>query len=113
MSTYLPGSYPGETNGLVDPEAYHASVTHKIERSVPWTAKGLRVTRLRLVSDPGFPCWDVSYCHGRIGDEPVNVELPFNQLPKHRIAETILKWAKKDGVFATGIGVFNAISTLI
>ena len=37
---------------------------------VYWTEPGLRVVRLRLLSDPGYPEWDVSYCHGYVGDEP-------------------------------------------
>ena len=109
--------YPGETNGLTDGRAYHA-----VDRSltVDWTDKRLkRITRLRLLSDPGFPWWDVSYCHGELKDgTPCTVSLPFDQLPKSRagmggIQKAIVSYAKKDGVYAKGLGVFDAISTLI
>ena len=101
-----------EVNGLENPTSYHENVTHKIKREVPWTTKGLRITRLRLISDPGFPEWDVSYCHGFIGDEPVWVILPFGQLPKRGVSRAIVEHAKRDGVYARGIGILENISTL-
>ena len=109
--------YPGETNGLVDPSAYHANVTAKIAEYVDWTDSRLaRITRLRLLSDPGFPMWDVSYCHGELRDgTPCDVELPFSQLPKGkgRMVGAIIAAAKADKVYAKGLGIFNVISTLI
>lgn len=109
--------YSGETNGLVDPKAYHDEVTRKITRRVDWTDPELaRVTRLRLLSDPGFPAWDVSYCHGVLkSGEPVEVVLPFDQLPKGRgkFLRAIVDHAIRDGVHAKRLGVFDAISTLI
>lgn len=110
-------SYPGETNGLTDGQAYHA-----VDRSlnVYWHDPRLgRITRLRLLSDPGFPWWDVSYCHGELKDgTPCTVTLPFDQLPKTKhgqggIQRAIIEHAKKDGVYAKGLGIFDAISTLI
>lgn len=72
-----------------------------------------RITRLRLVSDPGFPMWDVSYCHGETVDgRKCRVTLPFIQLPKGGINATIIREARRDGVYAKGLGVFDAISTL-
>lgn len=108
MSTHTP--YPHETGTL--PEGYHDAVTAKIERSVPWTTPGLRITRLRLLTDRDFPAWDVSYCHGFLDGDPVRVELPFHQLPKRRTRSAILEHAKRDGVYAKGLGVFDAISQL-
>lgn len=108
----MTGSYANETNGLIEPTAYHDTVTRRITRRVPWTEPGLRVTRLRLLTDPGFPMWDVSYCHGQIGEEPVEVELPFDQLPKRGLGRAIVEHAKRDGVHARELGVFDAISKL-
>jgi hypothetical protein len=67
----------GEINGLVDGHKYHSDFTSNIKRRVPWTTKGLKITRLRMLSDPGFPFWDVSYCHGVVNGEPVEVSLPM------------------------------------
>jgi hypothetical protein len=113
MVQQLGTGYSGERGGLLDAQAYRENFIEKIERTVPWTTPGLTITRLRLLSDPGFPAWDVSYCHGKVNGEPVEVSLPFNQLPKRGISRAIVAHAKHDGVFAKGIGILDCISTLI
>ena len=108
--------YPGETNPLefTDEAARDAHWQRVHEaRTVDWTEPGLRVTRLRLLSDPGFPAWDVSYCWGMIGDEFVEVRLPFDQLPKRGFRRAIVEYAKEDGVYARGLGILDNVSTLI
>jgi hypothetical protein len=40
------------------------------------------------------------------------VELPFSQLPKRNFKHAIVLHAQRDGVYAKGLGVFEAISTL-
>lgn len=71
------------------------------------------MTRLRLLSDPGHPVWDVSYCHGVNSDgKACEVELPFDQLPKKGMRRAIVWYAKKDGIFAKGLGILDNISTL-
>ena len=86
----------------------------KAERSVDWTDKGLaKIFRLRLLTDPGFPAWDVSYCYGMMKDgEIVSVDLPFFQLPKRKVKAAILAHARRDKVYAKGLGIFDAISSL-
>jgi len=73
-----------------------------------------KITRCRFLSDPGCPVWDLSYCYGTLEDgTPVDVEVPFTQIKKRDgISKTILYWAKQDGVYAKGLNIFNAISTL-
>ena len=77
-----------------------------------------RIERLRLLSDPGFPAWDVSYCYGRThSGERVTVGLPFSQLPKGSrrnplMRRAIVAHARKAKVYAKGLGIFEAISTL-
>lgn len=78
--------------------------------SVDWTEDNLYITRLRLLSDPGFPVWDVSYCYGEIDGEPVRVNLPFSQLPKYGMKKELYKEAKSTGKFIKGL--FENISTL-
>jgi hypothetical protein len=105
----------GEVNGLVNGIAYHDS-RHEQEDgidTVDWTESGLEITRLRLLSDPGFPAWDVSYCHGILKGRHVNVRLPFSQLPKYGkggVKAALYDEAKATGKFIKGL--FNAISTL-
>lgn len=105
----------GEVNGLVNGIAYHND-RHSQEDGVEkvfWTEPGLEITRLRLLSDPSFPAWDVSYCHGVLNGRHVDVELPFSQLPKYGkggVKAALYKEAKATGKFIKGL--FNAISTL-
>lgn len=103
-----------ETNGLVDGQAYHAARKDAPAGKVSWTTPGLRITRLRLLSDPGFPAWDVSYCHGKLDGKDVDVELPFSQLRKHgkSISSQIVGYAIRDGINAKRIGALGAISKL-
>ena len=85
-----------------------------LEGSVDWDDKDLvKITRLRLLSDPGYPAWDVSYCFGQLRDGTnVRVSLPFSQLPKRNVIGAILKYAKRDKVYAKGLGIFDNISRL-
>ena len=93
-----------------DGHTFHSRYSNA--RTVSWAHPGLKITRLRLLSDPGYPEWDVNYCYGTIGAELVKVELPFSSLPKRRMMKAIIQHAKADGVYAKGVGVFDAMSTL-
>jgi len=100
-----------ETNGLQNGLAYHAERHEQgYIDTVDWTEDGLEITRLRLLSDPGFPAWDVSYCHGILDGKHVDVRLPFSQLPKWGFKKALYKEAKATGKFIKGL--FSAISTL-
>ncbi len=104
-----------ETNPL--PDGYHAEVTNTITKCVDWSEPGLQVTRLRLLSEPGHPVWDVSYCHGQLpSGEYVNVQLPFDTIPKlykGGIKTYIVDWAVVRGLWAKGTGILDNISTLM
>ena len=105
----------GEVNGLVNGITYHGD-RHSQDGGIDkvcWTAPGLEITRLRLLSDPGFPAWDVSYCHGVLNGRHVDVQLPFSQLPKSGkggVKAALYEEAKRTGKFIKGL--FSAISTL-
>jgi hypothetical protein len=78
---------------------------------VDWTEKGLYITRLRLIGDGGI--LDVSYCHGRLADGTlVKVQVPFDRLPLRGHKRVIVEWAKREKVFAQGLGIFDNISIL-
>lgn len=83
--------------------------------SVTWTDPRLaKILRLRLLGDGGFPMLDVSYITGELKDgRIVNVINPFGQLPKRGYKKAIIAQAKRDKVFAKGLGVFDAISVEI
>ena len=75
-----------------------------------------RITRLRLVTDPGFPFFDLSYCYGRLKDgTPVRVELPQWQFSKRGLNSELIAMCRKAGVYGKGLGLFDpeVISKLI
>ena len=86
---------------------------------VDWDTPNLKVTRLRMVSDRGFPYWDISYCYGVLDGKHVRVRLPFSQIPKPFAPEAkawgfgkgfIINEAKRAGVFAKGLGILDCFS---
>lgn len=105
----------GETNGLVNAQAYHQArqAQEGGVETVDWDTPGLEITRLRLLSDPGFPLYDVSYCDGILDGRHVDVRLPFSQLPKYTkggYKAALYKEAKETGQFIKGL--FSSISVL-
>lgn len=67
-----------------------------------------KIARLRLLSDPGFPMWDVSYCYGVLKDgRKVRVRLPRNQFRKRSLISELIDMAKESGVYAKGIGLLD------
>jgi hypothetical protein len=101
-----------ETGALESPTEYHS-----IDRSltVDLTDPRLaRVTRLRLLTDRDCPFWDLSYCHGQLKDgTEVRVQLPQSQWSKRKpLKVAIVDMAREAGVYAKGLGLLDAISTL-
>jgi hypothetical protein len=67
-----------------------------------------RITRLRLVTDPSFPMWDLSYCYGTLKDgSAVRVRLPEHQFPKGNLNGSLIEMCKSVGVFGKGLGIFD------
>jgi|JI10StandDraft_1071094.scaffolds.fasta_scaffold52524_3 hypothetical protein len=96
-----------ETNGL--PAGGQQELLDSLTGEVYWSDPQLaRVFRLRLLTDPGFPMYDVSYCYGtlRNGDN-VRVSLPFHQLRKRTWKSDIIDAAKRDGVYAKGLHIMD------
>jgi hypothetical protein len=68
----------------------------------------LRITRLRLLTEPGFPYYDVSYCYGQLKDgRHVRVDLPWHQLHRATWKQTAVSWGKENHVWVKGLGLFN------
>lgn len=102
-----------EINGLVDNKAYFA-----VDRSltVRLDDKRLsRITRLRLLSEPGYPLWDLSYCHGVLKDGThVKVQLPRWQFKRGPggLNGDLIAMCREAGVHGKSLGIFDAISTV-
>lgn len=103
--------YPHETGNIDD---YSGPRPTRESDVVTWRSPRLaKITRLRLVTDPGCPFFDISYCWGvlRTG-EAVWVRLPFHQLDRARWKSQIVNHARNQGVFAVRLGIFDAVSIL-
>ena len=75
-----------------------------------------RIARLRLLSDPGFPFWDVSYCYGVLKDGTrVRVSLPRHQFGKRTLKQDLIEMCREAGVYGKGLGLFEpeTISRLV
>lgn len=75
-----------------------------------------RIARLRLLSDPGFPFWDVSYCYGVLKDgSRVRVQLPRYQFSKRALHKELVEMCREAGVYGKGLGLFEpeTISRLV
>ena len=91
--------------------------------SVPlWASKNLkRWVRIRLLSDAGYPAWDLSYCYAELingavvrcnsGDLPAMDYSQF-QKPLSKWKGKALAEARERGVYLKGTGIFEALSTL-
>jgi len=67
-----------------------------------------KITRLRMVTDPGFPKLDVSYCYGELKDgTPVRVRLPWSQFSKRNLKGDLIEMARESKVYAKGLGLLN------
>ena len=68
----------------------------------------VRITRLRLVTDPGFPFFDVSYCYGQLRDgSHVRVHLPWHQFSRRYLKRDLVTMCKEAGVYGKKLGILN------
>lgn len=108
-----------QATNVVDPAAWLAfldSVDHADTRNLR-DQDLVRIVRLRLLTDSGFPWWDISYCYGQLRDGRfVHVNLGHGQLRKANggYKANLIEIFKEAGRFAKGMGVFDdgVISTL-
>lgn len=102
---------PNETNPMIDHDRYHAvDRTLEVQLDDPRLAQ---ITRLRLLSDWGYPYWELSYCHGVLKDgTAVRVQLPRHIFPKRGLHRALVEMAREAGVYAKGLGMLDNISTL-
>lgn len=76
-------------------------------------AAGGRVSRLRMLTEPGTPFLDVSYVHGVLPNgQQVHINLQDSpHLRKGRGSEPYMSdmigWAKREGVYGKAIGMLD------
>lgn len=96
-----------ELNGLENPQAEINKVDYS--QNVWLDDPNLvRIIRIRLISDPGFPFWDMSYAWGEMKDgSRVNVKFSTNQFAKRNLKGDLIAEAKRMGRFAKGMGMLD------
>jgi hypothetical protein len=96
-----------ETNPIWASESTHENVDFEeyVTLSDPRLA---RITRVRLLTEPGYPYYDISYIYGvlkdgrhiRLADAPMHLS---RRAPK----ADLIAWAKAEKVFAKGLGLLD------
>ncbi len=102
-----------ETNNIALADYDHRSVDYA-EGDVSLSDPRLvRIDRLRLLTDPGYPYFDVSYCYGTLQDgRHVRVDIGANQLPRKGLSRALVDLAKEAGVHAKRMGLLDNLSIL-
>jgi hypothetical protein len=68
-----------------------------------------RIVRLRLVTDVGFPLYDLSYCYGQLKDgQYVRVILPVHQFSRRFLKRDLVAMCRSVGVYAKGLGLLDS-----
>lgn len=95
-----------ETNPITQE---HREIRDAIAKTVDLADRDLvRITRLRLVTDPGFPFYDLSYCYGELRDgTAVRVRLPEWQFPRRGLTRALVAMCQAEGRYAKGLGLLD------
>lgn len=94
-----------ETNPL-----WASEVTHEtIEEHVTLGDKRLaRITRLRLLTEPGYPYFDISYVYGVLKDgRHCRIDGAPMHLGRKTIKRDLIEWAREEGAYAKGLGLLD------
>ena len=66
------------------------------------------IDRLRLLTEPGYPYYDISYCYGTLKDgRHVRISNTPMHLPRRNLKGALIQWAKDEGVYAKGLGLLD------
>ena len=97
-----------EANNIAFASYDHNSVDYT-EGDVPLDDPRLvSVDRIRLLTDRGFPVFDVSYVYGTLRDgRHVRVDLGVYQLPRKGLRRELVQIAKAHGVHAKRLGMLD------
>jgi hypothetical protein len=96
-----------ETNPIWASEATHENVDY--DEYVTLGDKRLeRIVRLRLLTEPGYPYFDVSYVYGQLKDgRYVRISGAPTQLRRKAIKADLIEWAKEEKAYAKGLGLLD------
>lgn len=112
----LAAQYGVQETGMPVGHEYHQSVSHEERIGLhELNRRGGRITRVRWIGGEYIPgrgkCYDISYVHGRIGDQTVSVDISacpdWSLIPRSQMKATMIAWAKEEGVYAKGLGLLD------
>jgi hypothetical protein len=94
-----------ETNPLWTSEVTHETITEEVTLGDPRLD---RVTRLRLLTEPEYPFFDISYVYGVLKDGThVRITGAPMHLGRKTIKRDLIEWAKEEKAFAKGLGLLD------
>jgi hypothetical protein len=102
-------------SGLVNETNSISEAMHAFRESIDYSAGAVplespdlvKVVRLRLLTEPGYPYVDVSYCYGILRDGThVRVQMPSMAMPR-RWREWLVTWGREHHVFVKRLGCFD------
>lgn len=106
----LARDYGVQESGMPVGHEYHSQVQDELTLGEVAARKG-RVTRVRVLTERVFGSYlfDTSYVHATLPDGTivrVRVEVE-NLIPRNRYKGALIDWAKREGVYAKGIGLLD------
>ena len=96
-----------ETNPLWTSEATHENVDYS-EHVTLGDPRLKRIVRLRLLTEPGYPYYDISYVYGELKDGRfVRIAGAPMHLSRRAPKEDLVRWAKSEKAYAKGLGLLD------
>lgn len=97
-----------ETNPLALSSHTHETVNYELG-DIPLSDPDLiSINRLRLLGEPGYPYYDISYCYGTLKDGThVRVDLGAANILRRNVKGELIRLAKEAGRFAKGMGLLD------
>lgn len=66
------------------------------------------IDRLRLLTEPGYPYYDISYCYGTLKDgRHVRISGAPQHLRRSKPKADLIAWAREEGAYAKGLGLLD------
>lgn len=96
-----------ETNPIWASEANHENVDFDIYVTLG-SPEVKRVVRLRLLTEPGYPYYDISYCYVQLKDgRYARLSNTPGMLPRKALKKALIDWAREEGAYAKGLGLLD------
>lgn len=108
MTTYTNPHRLDETNPLELASHTHKTVDFSLGDIDLSDPRLVSINRLRLLTEPGYPNYDISYCYGTLDDGThVRVDLGVSHLSRRNIKGELIQLAKDAGRFAKRLGLLD------